>query len=58
MRRRPVKSVFKFCSLTVGMALILMGLNIIEVAGIYGAAVKCIDIVKNTDCEGTLLDYN
>ena len=54
MRRRPIKSVFKFCSLTVGMALILMGLNIKEVAGIYGVAVKCIDTIRNTDSGGML----
>ena len=45
---------FKFCSLTVGMALILMGLNILEVAGIYGVAVKCIDTIRNTDSGGML----
>ncbi len=49
---------FKFCSLTVGMALILMDLNIKEVAGIYGVAVKCLDTIRNTDSEGRLpLDY-
>ena len=58
MRRRSIKSVFKFCSLTVGMALILMDLNIKEVAGIYGVAVKCLDTIRNTDSEGRLpLDY-
>ncbi len=45
---------FKFCSLTVGMALILMGLNIREVARIYGVAVKCIDTIGNTDSGGML----
>ena len=45
---------FKFCSLTVGMALILMDLNIREVAGIYGVAVKCIDTIRNTDSGGML----
>jgi hypothetical protein len=44
--------VFKFCSSTVGMALILMGLNIKEVARIYGVAVKCIDTIRNTDSGG------
>ena len=44
----------KFCSLTVGMALILFGLNIMEVAGIYGVAVKCIDTIRNADSGGML----
>jgi hypothetical protein len=58
VRRRSIKSVFKFCSSTVGMALILMDLNIKEVAGIYGVAVKCLDTIRNTDSEGRLpLDY-
>ena len=37
------------------MALILMDLNIKEVAGIYGVAVKCIDMVKNSNCVGSPL---
>ena len=48
----------KSCSLTVELPLILEDLSIDEVGGIDGVAVKCIDIVKNTDCEGSLLDYN
>ncbi len=46
----------KSCSLTVEQPLILMGLSSDEVGGIYGVAVKCIDTIKNTDCEGSLLD--
>ncbi len=49
---------FKVFSLTVGMALILMSLSKVEVGGIEGVAVKCIDIFKNTDCEGSLLSFN
>ncbi len=45
---------FKFCSSTVGMALILVDLNIMEVARIYGVAVKCIDTIRNTDSGGRL----
>ena len=45
---------FKFCSSTVGKALILVSLNIREVAGIYGVAVKCIDTIRNTDSGGML----
>jgi hypothetical protein len=33
--------------------LILYGLSRVEVGGIDGVAVKCLDIVKNTDSEGS-----
>ena len=58
MRRRPVKSVVKSSSSTVEVPLILADLSTDEVGGIYGVAVKCIDIIKNTDSEGSLLDCN
>ncbi len=45
-------------SLTVELPLILGTLNSVEVGGIDDVAVKCIDIIKNTDCEGSLLDLN
>ena len=45
-------------SLTVELAPILEDLSIVEVGGIYNVAVKCIDIIKNSDCEGSLLDRN
>ena len=48
----------KACSLTVELPLILEALSILEVGGIYGVAVKCIDTIKNTDSEGSLLDRN
>ena len=48
----------KAYSLTVELPLILLVLSIDEVGGIYDVAVKCIDIIKNTNCEGSLLDYN
>ena len=48
----------KCCSLTVALPLILVGLSIVEAGGIYDVAVKCIDIIKNTYCEGSLLDLN
>ena len=44
--------------LTGRVALILMGLSKVEVGGIDGVAVKCLDIVKNTYCEGSLLSFN
>ncbi len=58
MRRRSFKSELKSYGLTVKLALILKDLSIVEVGGIYDVALKCIDIIKNTDCEGSLLDYN
>ena len=45
----------KYSSLTRGVPLILQGLSTDEVGGIDGVAVKCIDIGKNTNGEGTLL---
>ncbi len=58
MRRRSYKSVVKYGSLTVEAQLILQDLSTDEVGGIDGVAVKCLDIVKNTDSEGSLLDCN
>ena len=58
MRRRPVKSVVKSNSSTVDVPMILIGLSTDEVGGIDSVAVKCIDIVKNTDSEGSLLACN
>ncbi len=48
----------KYGSLTVEVQLILQDLSTDEVGGIVGVAVKCLDIVKNTDSEGSLLDCN
>ena len=48
----------KYGSLTVEVQLILGNLSTDEVGGIDGVAVKCIDIVKNTDSEGSLLSSN
>ena len=45
-------------SSTVDVPLILYDLSTDEVGGIDGVAVKCLDIVKNTDSEGSLLDCN
>ncbi len=58
MRRRSYKSVVKYGSSTVEVQLILQDLSTDEVGGIDGVAVKCLDIVKNTDSEGSLLDCN
>ena len=48
----------KYLSLTERVPLILQGLSTDEVGGIDGVAVKCLDIVKNTDSEGSLLGCN
>ena len=48
----------KYSSLTVRVPLILQNLSTDEVGGIDGVAVKCIDIVKNTYSEGSLLSCN
>ena len=58
MRRRAIKSEVKYYSLTMMLPLILVVLSNVEVSGIYNVAVKCIDIIKNIDCEGSLLDIN
>ena len=38
--------------------MILQNLSTDEVGGIDGVAVKCLDIVQNTDSEGSLLSCN
>ena len=48
----------KVCGSTAGVPLILVVLSTVEVGGIYGVAVKCIDTIKNTNSEGSLLDRN
>ena len=53
-----VKSVVKVCGSTVKLQLILALLSAAEAGGIRGVAVKCLDITKNSNCEGSLLSYN
>ena len=48
----------KVCGSTVKLQLILVFLSAVEVGGIRGVAVKCLDITKNSDCEGSSLDCN
>ena len=48
----------KYPGLTGRVALILQGLSVVEADGIDGVAVKCLDIVKNTDSEGSSLGHN
>ena len=52
------KSVVKVCGSTVKLQLILAVLSVQEVGGIRGVAVKCLDITKNSNCEGSSLGYN
>ena len=47
----------KSYSLTVELPLKLISLSTDEVSGIYGVAVKCIDTIKNSNCEGSSLNY-
>ncbi len=58
MRRRSSKSVVKYFSSTGEVQLILEDLSTDEVGGMDGVAVKCLDIVQNTDSEGSLLRSN
>ena len=48
----------KASSSTVELPLILIGSSSVKVGGIDGVAVKCIDIIRNTNSEGSLLDHN
>jgi hypothetical protein len=50
--------VVKYGSSTVEVPLILADLSTDEVGGMDGVAVKCLDIVQNTDSEGSLLRSN
>ena len=58
MRRRSIKSAVKYGSSTVEVLLILVDLSTDEVGGMDGVAVKCLEIVQNTDSEGSLLRSN
>ena len=52
------KSVVKVCGSTVKLQLILSVLSTVEVGGIRGVAVKCLDITQNPDCEGSLPSHD
>ncbi len=45
----------KYIRSTDEVPLILLSLKQVEAAGMDGVAVKCIDIIQNTDCEGRWL---
>ncbi len=48
----------KSYSSTVELPLILSILSIVEVGGMYHVAVKCIDMIQDSDSEGSSLTYN
>ena len=48
----------KYGSLTVEVPLILVDLSTDEVGGMDGVAVKCLEIVQNTDSVDSLLGSN
>ncbi len=58
MRRWFIKSAVKGWGSTIKLQVKLVNLSIVEVGGMRGVAVKCIDITKNSNCEGSLLNYN
>ena len=53
-----IKSVVKVWGSTLKLQLILALLSAVEAGGIRGVAVKCLDITKNSDCEGSTLSRN
>ena len=58
MRRRFDKSEVKSMGLTHELLLKLSNLSEVEVGGIPGVAVKCVEIGRNTSGEGGLLGFN
>ncbi len=57
-RRRFGKSEVKSMGLTRELLLKLSDLSEVEVGGIPGVAVKCVEIGRNTSGEGGLLGFN
>ena len=58
MRRRLCKSDVKSMGSTHSLHLKLQSLSEVEVGGIPGVAVKCVEIGRNTSGEGGLLGFN
>ena len=58
MRRRESKSGVKTIGLTGRLRLKLFFLSEVEVGGIPGVAVECVEIGRNTSGEGGLLGTN
>ena len=57
MRRLEIKSRVKSNGSTVELLSKLVTWNMGEVDGIGGVGVKSVDITRNTDCEGDLLEH-
>ena len=53
-----IKRDVKCRSSTVEVRRELVTLSVFDVSGIRGVAVKCLDITKNSDCEGSWRGYN
>ncbi len=58
MRRLFGKSEVNSMGLTRELLLILSDWSVVEVGGIPGVAVKCVEIGRNTSGEGGLLGFN
>ena len=58
MRRRDSKSAVKTMGSTHRLQLKLFYLSDVEVGGIPGVAVECVEIGRNTSGEGGLLGFN
>ena len=58
MCRRLVKSTVKDSGLTGEQQLKLADLRVEERSGILGVAVKCVDLERNTDGEGSFLVHS
>ena len=43
--------------LNTGLPLILLDYRVDAVGVMYGVAVKCVEIIQNTDCEGSSQNY-
>ncbi len=57
MRSRVDKLDVKNEGLTPELPLILLNRRVVAVGGMYGVALKCLVIIQNTDCEGSLPNY-
>ncbi len=58
MRRRFDKLEVKYRGLTPELPLILLNQRVVAVGGMYGVAVKCLEIIQNTDREDRFPECN
>ncbi len=47
----------QFRGSTPALPLILLSSGVVAGGGMYGVAVICLEIIQNTDCEGSLPNY-